>query len=247
MINELNHILFFPDGHRRFADRKGILYREAYALGCKKVLELIRHTLIDEDIMEVSIVALWDYNLMRTCSDLDDFLDEGAKAIVRIGKDRELQDKGITIGMYGEMSELFEKRPDYKQVLEATQRPTTNPRKKLNILLAYSPEREFQRALSVAIDEGTPPLDITFDMLLQHTFSPNLVSLAFMSGQQEYDEQPNPFPYLAETMLHMRNARIYVTNKYFPELTVEDIHAGIEGYRTMLRVLANRRASVNYD
>lgn len=246
MINELKHVLFLPDGNRRYAERKGLDYGDGYELCVAKWWELTQYTFKTERIPEVSVVMAFDYNFDRKGRDFDALLEIFRRTFVNLSGNPFLTDNSVAVEVNGELEKVYERKPALRNVTEDLNAFGTevagrkdNPNR-LHFLLAYSPEKEMQRNLATLIAKGIDPNRITFEMLREHSFSPNLVNLAFMTGQFESEGQTNPYTYLARTMLHMENARMYSLDKLFPELTTEDIHEGIQGYRQLERTIKER-------
>lgn len=249
MIHPLEHVLFMPDGNRRYARREGMSYRDCYELAIRHLWHLMKYTMLDKGVPEVSVVALWDYNLNRTGKDLDDFLDSASELLFRkAAEDSFFIDNGVSVRVYGELDEVYRRHPNSRDSIQSLNNlgdrvsQETKSGRKLNILYGYSSEKELQRAFATLTAEGLSHVQITFEMIRRMSFSSRLVNLAFVTGQFEIEEQDNPFTYLAQPMLHMKDARLFSLRKYFPELTTDDVKRAIGGYAQMEREIRERMA-----
>ena len=87
------HLIYQPDGNRRYAKNKGIPLREAYELSLDKIVSLIGWFFDYEESTELSVYALDRYNLQRPSTELDPLLRIIQSGIHRICASEVLNNK----------------------------------------------------------------------------------------------------------------------------------------------------------
>lgn len=239
MVIGLQHVLLLPDGNRRYAIKHRMTYREGYDLYFQKILEFSKYLLINKDIKEVSVGALYHYNFTQIPkrTGIDDVYDAAIDGLRNIAEDKELEKEKINIRFYGELEEFYKFKPEFKELIESCKKERGGE-KVLNILFPYSGQKEFARISKKLISEGKSELlyaDITDNM-----FSPNEIGLIITCGQINYPDQPFAYATTCMPFLNAYRARFATLPKLLPEITNDEIGLCIDGYRKMLDVLSVR-------
>ena len=154
------HLIYQPDGNRRYAKNKGILLREAYELSLDKIISLIGWFFDYEESTELSIHALDRYNLQRPSTELDPLLRTIQSGIQRICDSEVVRNKGITVRTIGRLSDIFQSETGKGDSKVIEQLEQQMPNRRLNLLVSYDSDEELQNALRRCEREKVP---ITFE------------------------------------------------------------------------------------
>ncbi|KKR06408.1 MAG: hypothetical protein UT34_C0001G0448 [candidate division WS6 bacterium GW2011_GWF2_39_15] len=239
MIIDLKHVLLLPDGNRRYAIKNKISYRESYDIYFSKILEFSKYLLLDLNIQEVSVAALYYYNFAGTTKRLaiDDFFDAGVLGLPNFAKDRDLEKSEVTINVFGQHENLFNYRNDYREVLSETSCRRGN-KKILNLLFCYSGQKELEGILKrLLIKNNRVP---TYEDLTSLMFSKNEIGMIITCGQIDYEGQPYPYSTTCMPFLNAYRAKFCAIPKLLPEIELKDIKLGVEGYRQIVETVSKR-------
>lgn len=174
------HLLYQPDGNRRYARGQGVPLREAYELSLDKIISFAGWFFDYEQAGELSIHALDRYNLRRSSEEIGPLKRTIVSGIQKICDSRVVNDKGLTVRVVGRLSDLFsdeerEREAELQKTL-AKQIPTD---RKLNLLVSYDPDEELQKASQKCERDGVP---VTFRNLSER-WSISPVSMLLRTSQ----------------------------------------------------------------
>ena len=224
------HVGLIIDGNRRYARREGLDGKQVYALGARKVYEVIKFVLGSTEVTELSIYALSRDNLLRKSVELNAVIMAEKDAFNQWYKDPFFEEKSIQIKFVGDLALLPETvRESCARLQGKTEKYNL---KRLNILIAYMGHHEISSAFHNAIDthdinrskgivldkskthelieknlQVTTPVDIVIRTANEHRLS------GFLPWQTQY-------------------AEFYTINKLWPEVEIEDIRLIINEFES---------------
>ncbi len=213
------HLIYQPDGNRRYAKNKGIPLREAYELSLDKIISLIGWFFDYEESTELSIHALDRYNLQRPSTELDPLLRIIQSGIHRICASEVVNNKGLEIRLIGRPSDVFLDENAQKEIQKKLKRRESTD-KRLNILVSYDASEELQNATAQCEKEGLP---LTFENLsIRWSISP--VSFVLRTSQLPNSTRISAyFPAIEQ-------ARLISTQTPPQELTKEEFQKIMDKY-----------------
>lgn len=177
-----SHVLFGPDGNRRYARRMSIPYDIAYKALRRKLLDLVTWAIKVDGIDPLTIWLLQDYNLFRDSSEVPllTALASGLTAdLADLHARRETEFNGLIVG---EMETFYSIAPQYKPVIEeARERLSGAQGMRVNLILAYNADLELRRALEACTRDN---VELTFSALSERWSIPP-VDLFIRTGQPD--------------------------------------------------------------
>ena len=225
-MNKLNHLAIVPDGNRRWAKERGLPSYLGHYYGIKKVEEALDWW-VESDIKEISFYTLSYENFVNRpkieLNFLLRLLDRYLTSIVK-GKNKiykKLIDMGVKIRFVGLLEKLPKKILDkINKVMEMTKE---NNKKTINFLLIYSGRIEILNAIKNL--RNIDKLDE--EEFKNHLWVKNDVDLVIRTGG---------FSRLSNLLLYQTAyAEFYVLNKYWPDITREDMEKAVEWFRNVKR------------
>lgn len=145
---ELNHILFIPDGNRRWAKQKNQDPWEGHKAGAEGFKDLMEYITKNNVVKNISFWAMSKDNFIKRSKKEISFLikviNETFKSFT---KDKTINERGVNIKFYGEWEKLFDKKTiaNLKQIENDTK---NNKNFNLAILLAYDGKAELLEAIN---------------------------------------------------------------------------------------------------
>ncbi len=176
------HVLFGPDGSRRWASRYQISFFDTYMNLAEQLTLVARWFFEHESVHTLSLWTLQEYNLQRQESDVTGLLYAAAQNIISVCNDGWLREQNISVKLVGETNVLFEKLSrtfvaDIKNALSSAHRGT----KTLYILAPYNGSKEILRAITRLKKEGKK---MAFSPLSEYSSIP-AVNLFIRTGQDK--------------------------------------------------------------
>lgn len=240
MGDHIVHLGIIIDGNRRYAKRNNLPYDEVYKLGAEKVYETIRFVFEKTDIKELSIYALSKDNLLRGRNEINSILEAQGSAFEEWAKDPFFSEKKIKVIFAGELKLLpvsFQK--SCEKLEEATK---GNDSLALNILVAYSGDREISMAVKNSINEITKSVkdimkkkdkydDNHIESVLNTTIKNAITRNLQIKTPVDFIIRSGSGNRLSGFLLWQSEyAEIYTIDKLWPEITMSDIKNAIDTF-----------------
>ena len=218
------HLVFGPDGNRRYARKMGISYPQAYDALRLKLLDVIRWSGEGVGVEPLTLWVLQEYNLRRDPEEVSHLVQMGCDLVASIASCMDAEGWRTHVELCGELDAflaLTGARRD--EILRAASRLRTGFERRVNVILAYNADAELQRALTRCRSEGVEP---TFESVGRHWSIPP-VDLFFRTGQ------PNGFVNLSSYWPRVERGRLISTDIYPQELTQEQFRLAIQQFRDL--------------
>jgi undecaprenyl diphosphate synthase len=216
------HIMYGPDGTRRYAVDHGISLPEAYEEVRKSTLTVIESAFTTFDVKVLSVWALAIYNLKRSPEQLVPLIKTIVDGLeILCGWAERLEMK---INLVGGIDDFFEQYPrEYSQLAAMLKNTQNQKRRTLNILVAYDPDKEIQQAVGRCKQQGLP---LTFENLDSHWVIPP-VDLFVRTGLSD------GFFKVSQYVPGLTTARLFSSPILAPDFTPHDLGRIIEDYRSL--------------
>lgn len=222
------HIGVIPDGNRRWARKMGLSIMEAYRIGSNKVEEFLEWSL-DFGIRIVTVYVLSTENFLgRSKFELELLYSLLKEKLIKVRMDERIHRNRVRVRVIGRTWLLPE---DIRREIELTERATKDYSDHyLNLAVVYGGRQELidaVRKLIVDFNSGKLGMnDINEDTLFNYLY---------------LNDEPHPEPdlvirtggeYRLSNFLLYETAysEIYVLNKYWPEITKEDLKQALDEY-----------------
>ncbi len=222
------HIGVIPDGNRRWARKAGVSIEEAYRIGSDKVEEFLEWAL-DFGIRIVTIYVLSTENFIgRSRHELELLYRLLKEKLIKVRMDERIHRNRVRVRVIGRVWLLPE---EVRREIEITEAATSEySNHYLNLAVVYGGRQEIVdavRRLITDVNSGRLGVsDINEDTLLRYLYL----------GDEPYPEPDliirTGGEYRLSNFLLYESAysEIYVLNKYWPEITKEDLRQALDEY-----------------
>ncbi|WP_054857514.1 polyprenyl diphosphate synthase [Vulcanisaeta sp. JCM 16159] len=222
------HIGVIPDGNRRWARRVGLPITEAYRIGSDKVEEFLNWSL-DFGIKIVTVYVLSTENFLRRSKlELDLLYRLLKEKLIKVRRDERIHRNRVRVRVIGRTWLLPE---DVRREIELTEEATADYSDHyLNLAVVYGGRQEIIDAVrKLFADYNSGKLSIS-DLNEETLFKYLYVG-----------DEPHPEPdliirtggeYRISNFLLYETAysELYILNKYWPEITKEDLKQALDDY-----------------
>ena len=229
--NKIKHIGLIIDGNRRYAKSRDISYDEAYNLGAQKVDEIIKFIFSKTEVLEISIYMLSRDNLFRDRKELETILNAEERLFDSWSADKFFVNGNIHVRFVGELNLLpvrFQRCCD-----NLKNKTSKNNSKILNLLVAYKGNAEVCEAVERSIKEIYRIIN-KFEVSVNSSQSLNTALIEVINNNLEIQ---TPVDLIIRTANENRlsgflpwqseYAELYSINKFWPEITNNDITEAI--------------------
>jgi len=157
MESSPSHIAIIPDGNRRWAKKKGISKQEGYAIGIRKIGDVLKWC----KESDIRMLTMWGFSTDNFQRDKDEvtglfelFKDNLGKAIESDNKNKE----ELSVRFFGRIH-LFPQ--DIQKMIRKAEEMTSGAGRKyqLNLLLSYGGREELVDAVNEIITTGIRKVD----------------------------------------------------------------------------------------
>ena len=226
----INHVAVIPDGNRRWARERGLSYLEAYRRGVEKIREIVRYISEHDLARYITFYVLSTENILRRSREELTMLFYLLKQeLRRVREDEDTYRYGIRVKVIG-MRELLSQ--DIVQEIELTEK-ATSVNSKCTVILAiayggvYEPfhvlhtrlrEQSYNELLEVLVRGDLDMIYRRFTYLGSENIPPPDVIIR-TGGEVRLSNFLLP---------HAPGARLVFLNKYWPDVTVNDIEQAIK-------------------
>jgi len=218
---KVNHLLFGPDGNRRWAKENNVSFEEAYDIAAKRVSDVMTWCFEDNLVDELSLWLLQEYNLERSSEHVKPVIKAVMNCITYVAENPIIKEKGLQLRITGELDSFFSvyegKRNELEKLLEKSE---YNKGSVVNILVSYNGSKELDRATKKCIEGGVTP-DLNN---LSRNWSVSPVTLFFRTGQ------PDGFNRLSDYFPGIEQARLISTPIYPQNLSKDILYSVIKSF-----------------
>ncbi|MGC9179494.1 MAG: polyprenyl diphosphate synthase [Vulcanisaeta sp.] len=222
------HVGVIPDGNRRWARKVGLPITEAYRIGSDKVEEFLDWSL-DFGIKVVTVYVLSTENFLRRSKlELDLLYNLLKEKLIKVRRDVRIHRNRVRVRVIGRTWLLPE---DVRREIELTEETTADYSDHyLNLAVVYGGRQEIIDAMKkLLIDYNSGKVNIS-DLDENALFKYLYVS-----------DEPYPEPDLVIRtggehrisnflLYETAYSELYILNKYWPEITREDLKQAIDEY-----------------
>ncbi|GAB6947372.1 polyprenyl diphosphate synthase [Vulcanisaeta sp. JCM 16161] len=222
------HIGVIPDGNRRWARKVGISITEAYRIGSDKVEEFLDWSL-DFGIRIVTVYVLSTENFLRRSKlELDLLYRLLKEKLIKVRKDDRIHRNRVRVKVIGRTWLLPE---DVRREIELTEEATADYSDHyLNLAVVYGGRQEIIDAVRrILIDYNSGRLnisDLNEDVMFKYLYV----------GDEPYPEpdliiRTGGEHRISNFLLYeTAYSELYILNKYWPEITKEDLKQALDDY-----------------
>lgn len=222
------HIVFIPDGNRRWAKKQGKPAFFGHEAGAK-IADAIFNASLEKGIPYTTFWGCSIDNLTKRDPAEVAFLMQIFKSLCnRIADSKKLAEAGVRVRVLGQWKKLFSEGAALavENVIEKTKH---NTKCNLTLLFAYNGNEEMLSAIKKLTAEK---LEITSENLKKCLYTSELppVDLVVRTGGEPHFS--NGF-----MMWDLQNAELYFTDKTWPEFTPEELDHALEFFNSSSRRL----------
>lgn len=218
----VGHLLFGPDGHRRWAYLNKKSLEDSYRATSKTSTNVIEWSLSESGYVdELTLGLVLERNLERKSEEADVLIDAAVTWVEDVSYSEIVKDLDARVDVVGELDSLSKNYMDsLERILSAVDKVRGHEGKKIHILVAYNDSKELKRALQKCMQKG---LEISFGNLSDNWSMPK-IDLFMRTGQ------PRNFNNFSVYLPGIEKARLVGTPKYPQELTKKEFDKMIHSY-----------------
>jgi undecaprenyl diphosphate synthase len=218
------HIVFIPDGLRRWAKKNNKGFRESYDAGIRKTGDIVKWL---SEVDGVEVVSFWAFsteNFNRSDEEknilfslFNEFLTKGMDEYI---KQKDERKKKVRVNFFGSTERFPQNiRDAIKKVTETTK---NNGPYTVNFLMGYGGRQEILDAVNKMIKDGVKNVDEeTFSRYLYTAGLPDPDLIVRSSGEKRLS---GLMPWQSIY------SEFYFTDKLWPDLEEKDVMAALEEY-----------------
>jgi undecaprenyl diphosphate synthase len=209
------HILYFPDGNKRFAEREGISFREAYNEGGRAFARIVDELLVKQGIDTLTFCVTSSYTHLRENETLPAMYEAAEETLKNLQGENFFTQGDIDVAVYGNLSHLPLSLQHVLKEIELS----NHGKKRLNLLAGYSGTKDLQNAIAACAESGEEP---TFDNLTKHYSVPPVDIIIRPGGEMRLSDGP---------ILSVGQAAMFTLDKLHPEVKGEDLTKILQKYK----------------
>jgi undecaprenyl diphosphate synthase len=218
------HIVFIPDGLRRWAKKNNKGFRESYDIGIRKTGDIVKWL---SEVKGVEAVSFWAFsteNFNRSDEEknvlfslFNEFLSKGMDEYTKQNDERK---RKVKVNFFGSIERFPQSiRAAIKKVMEATR---NNGPYTVNFLMGYGGRQEILDAINRIINDGIKDVDEeTFSRYLYTAGLPDPDLIVRTSGEKRLSGLM-PWQSVYSEFCFM--------DKLWPEIEERDVMAALEEY-----------------
>lgn len=176
-----HHLLYIPDGHRRYAASRSVTVAESLDRTARKLADLVEWCSRNSTINMLSLLLLTEYNLERYNS--GGILTKAVLDCTRyICEAQGRKPDGCKVRAVGELETFFSHyKSDPSDLLTQLEKTSGNTGLPVNLLIAYNGEKEIARLVNSGLKSGVKIDQLKFNK--QSPLPP--VTVLIRSGQPD--------------------------------------------------------------
>jgi undecaprenyl diphosphate synthase len=154
--NVPRHIAIIPDGNRRWAEKKGMSKQEGYAIGIRKIGDVLKWC----KAADVHMLTMWGFstdNFKRDRKEVEGLFELFKENLKKAIESDDRNKKELRVRFFGRL-DLFP--PEIQKMIKKAEEVSgKNTRYQLNLLLSYGGREELVDAVNSIISEGIRRVD----------------------------------------------------------------------------------------
>lgn len=218
-LNKPKHIAIIPDGNRRWAELKGISRQEGYAIGIRKIGDVLKWC----KEADVKILTMWGFstdNFKRDKNEVEGLFELFKQNLRNAFDSDERNRHDLRVRFFGRIN-LFPAEVS-SMIRKAEEMSSKNSKYQLNLLLSYGGHEEIVDAVNEIISMGIKKVDektISDHLYTRGLPDPDLIIRT--SGEKRLSG-----------LLPWQSAysELYFSDKLWPEFSKEDFEEAIRDY-----------------
>ncbi|MBI2079508.1 di-trans,poly-cis-decaprenylcistransferase [Candidatus Micrarchaeota archaeon] len=219
MDDKPRHIAIIPDGNRRWGELKGIPKKEAYAIGIRKIGDVLKWC----KEQNVEFLTMWGFstdNFTRDQAEIKDLFELFKHNLKEALESDEKNKYDVRVRFLGRIN-LFPKEIS-EMIRKAEDVSSKNKKHTLNLLLAYGGREEILDAVNQIIKDGLKQVDeATFSKYLYSKDIPDPDLVIRTSGEQRLS---GLMPWQSTY------SEFYFSQKLWPDFSKEDFLDALQTY-----------------
>lgn len=220
MVHELRHIVFIPDGNRRWAKQKGLPQLMGHKAGYENSKNVMQWC-ADRGISEVSFWGFSTENWKRSQEEVSYLFGFVMKAITEDLS--EFTKNNVKLQVIGRRSDLPE---DLKEAIDHAEAQTANHTGPImNILLNYGGRQEIIAATKSLIESGVKADQVDEAMLNEHMWSSRMSDPDLIIRTSGEHRTSGCLSWAGAY------AELYFADEKWPDFSKEVLDAAIEWYK----------------
>ena len=219
-----NHIAIIPDGNRRWAQEKGLSKQEGYAIGIRKIGDVLKWC----KEFDVQMLTMWGFstdNFKRDSSEIKGLFELFKENLKKAFESDDKNKKEVSVGFLGRLN-LFPKEIQFMFKKIEEQNPK-NAKYRLNLLLSYGGREEIVDAVNSIISEGVKKVDEK--IISEHLYTKNIPDPDLVirtSGEQRLS---GLMPWQTSY------SEFYFCQKLWPDFSKADFEIALKEYERRVR------------
>ncbi len=222
--SKIRHLAIIPDGNRRWAKEHGISKEEAYAIGIRKIGDILKWCKEND----IKILTMWGFsleNFKREKNELLKLFELFKKNLVKGLVSNEKKKFDVKIRFLGR-TDLFPNEIS-NMMKKAENEFKNNEKYQLNFLMSYGGRAEITDAVNEIIKSGIKKVDEkTFENYLYTKGIPNPDLIIRTSGEKRLS---GLMPWQSAY------SELYFCDKLWPDFTKKDFETAITDYNKRKR------------
>ncbi len=216
----INHLAIIPDGNRRWAEQHNISKQEGYAIGIKKIGDVLKWC----KEADIRMLTMWGFsleNFNRDRKEIGGLFELFKKNLIEgLGKDDENK-KELKVKFLGRTN-LFPKEIQ-ELISKAEKRLSGEKKYQLNLLLSYAGRAEIIDAVNSIIKSGVKEVnEETFPKYLYTKDIPDPELIIRTSGERRLS---GLLPWQSTY------SELYFCEKLWPDFSKEDFTTAVDDYK----------------
>ena len=217
----VRHLVFGPDGNRRYAMHAGMPFAKAYELLAHKLVDVVQWSFDDQRVHELTLWVLQEYNLFRSSAEVIMLTRLAVESVRLLWQSPTVGKWHLQLRAKGELDTLEAVAPAAAaEIRELTGDTRRNPGRVVNILVGYNADKELARALHAVTRDH---VQANFAELSTRWSIPP-VDLFIRTGQ------PHGFINLSSYWPGLERGRLVSTSLYPQQLTEAAFRAMLDQY-----------------
>ncbi len=224
MRPNLNHIVFVPDGNRRWAKERGMPAFFGHREGAKRLKDIANEALK----MKIPCVTFWGCSVnnvvKRDKKEVEFLFNLFLKHFNDLLKDKKIMEQGIKVNVLGRWEEFFPENLK-KSICKIIEKTKNNKNYNLNFLMAYSGVDEMVSAVKKIADKKISPENIDIDTIKENLWTHDLpaVDLVVRTGGE-------PHWSAGLLMFDVAESQLYFTKVYWPAFDEREFKKAVGKY-----------------
>ena len=228
------HLAIIPDGNRRWAKKRGLLFSFGHRQGAKTTEKILKYALN----LEIPSVTFWGCSLnniiKRSKIEVNFLFNLFDEYFKKLAKDEDIYQKEVKINVFGQWEKLFPQKVQ-RSIKEAIEKTKNHKKYQLTFLLAYSGSDEMVEAIKKITK--SKKLEISEKLIKNNLWTKDLpaVDLIIRTGEKSnWSHNSDGF-----MMWEAANAQLYFTDIFWPDFSEKELKEVIDKYQKTERRLGS--------